>query len=149
MDPKDVALQRYKAIEPFLQRRATLEDISKQENTPVRTLYNWASAFKRKGLDGLKPKVRNDKGGHRSTHDEVVNVVQGLYLRTPPVPVTTVYRTVQEICKRNGWDVPSYGVVRNIVQDIPASLKTLAHEGSKAYKQAFGLLHRFEADRPN
>lgn len=28
-------------------------------------------------------------------------------------------------------------------------MKTLAHEGSKAYKQAFGLVHRFEADRPN
>ncbi|MHA4874996.1 integrase catalytic domain-containing protein, partial [Enterococcus faecium] len=47
------------------------------------------------------------------------------------------------------WRVPSYDVVPDIVLKIPPNLKTLAHEGSKAYKQAFGLIHRFEADRPN
>jgi putative transposase len=149
LDPKEVALNRYKTVEPFLQRRATLEEISKQQNTPVRTLYNWVTAFKRNGLNGLKPKTRSDKGNRRQAQDDIINVIQGLYLRTPPVPITTIYRTVRDICIKNGWDVPSYDVVRSVVLEIPASLKTLAHEGAKAYKQAFGLLHRFEADGPN
>lgn len=149
LDPKDLALERYKTIEPFLQRKATLEEISKQQKKSVRALRNWVTAFKRFGLNGLEPKLRSDKGHHRLDQDELVTLIQGLYLRSPPVPITTIYRTVQEICTKNGWDVPSYAVVRRVVLEIPASMKTLAHEGAKAYKQAFGLIHRFEADRPN
>jgi putative transposase len=149
LDFKEIALQRYKTIEPFLRRTATLEELSKQHGKPVRTLYNWAASFKRNGLDGLRPKVRNDKGSHQLAQDEVVSLIQGLYLRTPPVPITTIYRMVRDICSKNGWEIPSYQVVRRVVLEIPATMKTLAHEGAKAYKQAFGLLHRFEADRPN
>lgn len=45
--------------------------------------------------------------------------------------------------------MPSYDVVHDVILSIPPSLKTLAHEGAKAYKQAYGLIHRFEAERPN
>jgi len=136
-------------IEPFLHHRATLEAISKQHNTPVRTLYNWVTAFKVNGLTGLKPKHRSDSGRYRSAQDDLVDVIKGLYLRTPPVPIMTVYRKVQEICSKNGWESPCYDVVRNVILKIPASIKTLAHEGKKAYNQQFGLAHRFEADGPN
>jgi putative transposase len=132
-----------------LKRDATLETISKQQNTPVRTLYNWVTAFEQNGLSGLKPKKRSDCGKHRLAKDELVDVIKGLYLRTPPVPIMTVYRQVQEICTKNGWEIPCYDVVRNVIIEIPASLKTLAHEGKKAYKQQFGLAHRFEAEGPN
>lgn len=149
MDPVEAALNRYKIIEPFLKRRATLEAISKQTNTPVRTLYNWVKAFELNGLNGLKPKQRNDRGRFRSAQEELVALIKGLYLRSPPVPMMTVYRTVEEICSKNGWETPSYDVVRNVIHKIPASLKTLAHEGKKAYNQQFGLAHRFEAEGPN
>jgi putative transposase len=149
LDIPDVALERYKIIEPFLQRTATLEGISKAKDIPLRTLYNWIKAFKQKGLHGIAPKRRNDKGRHRAASEEIVRLIQGLFLRTPPVPITTVHRLVQEICRKNGWRTPSYDVVHEVVSAIPSNLKTLAHEGPKAYKQAFGLLHRFEAERPN
>jgi putative transposase len=149
LNPKEIALERYKTIEPFLQRRATLEEISKQTKVAVRTLYRWVTAFKLRGLNGITPKARTDKGQHRSASAEVRDLAQGLYLRTPPVPITAIYRSVTETCKRNGWRVPSYDVVHEVVSEIPPQLKTLAHEGVKAYKQAFGLLHRFEAERAN
>jgi len=145
----EIALKRYKTIEPFLKRRATLEAISKQHKTPVRTLYNWVKAFEGNGLNGLKPKERSDRGRYRAASNELVNVIEGLYLRTPPVPIMTVYRITQEICTKNGWEPPSYDVVRNVIVKIPARLKTLAHDGQKAYNQQFGLAHRFEADGPN
>ena len=44
---------------------------------------------------------------------------------------------------------PSYAVVYDVVRRLPADLVTLAHEGSKAYADAFELVHRREADRPN
>lgn len=149
MNPNEVALARYKQIEPFLLRSATLTQISKESGVPVRTLQFWVSTFKKKGLSGLTPKSRNDKGKRRSANAEIVELIQGLFLRTPPVPTSTIHRMVREVCKKNGWRVPSYDVVHDVILSIPPALKTLAHEGAKAYKQAFGLVHRFEAERPN
>lgn len=149
MEPKDVALERYRTIEPYLQDRATLAEISKQSGVAARTLYLWVTAFTADGLNGLTPKSRSDKGQRRAVSSEVKDLIQGLYLRTPPVPVSAIYRAVCEVCKKNNWRKPSYDVVHEIITEVPLPLKTLAHEGLKAYKQAFGLIHRFEADRPN
>lgn len=149
LDIQDTALERYKIIEPFLQRKATLEGISKDKSIPARTLYNWVRAFKQRGLNGIAPKSRSDKGRRRAVQEEIVGLIQGLFLRTPPVPIATIHRMVQDICRKNGWRTPSYDVVHEVVSAIPNNLRTLAHEGPKAYKQAFGLLHRFEAERPN
>jgi putative transposase len=40
-------------------------------------------------------------------------------------------------------------MVCDIVRTLPAGLVTLAHEGGKAYSDAFDLVHRREAPRPN
>jgi len=149
LNPKEVALVRYKTIEPFLQREASLEEISRLKKIAARTLYNWVAAFKRNGLNGITPRRRNDKGQRRSTNAELVSLIRGLFLKTPPVPISAVHRTVQAVCKRNGWRVPSYDVVHDVVSQISPDLKTLAHEGDKAYKQAYSLVHKFEAERPN
>jgi putative transposase len=149
LDPTEIALDRYRTIEPFLQRRTTLKEISKTKNIAVSTLYNWSQAFNNNGLNGLIPKRRKDKGQRRSAHPELVSLIQGLYLRTPPVPISAIHRTVEDICKKHGWRIPSYDVVHDLILTLPPNLKTLAHEGVKAYKQAFGLIHRFEAERPN
>lgn len=149
MDPKTVTLERYRIIEPILARTATFEEIAKKQNLSIRTLYNWTNAFKVNGLNGLMPKGRSDKGHRRSATTELVDLIQGLFLRTPPVPISAIYRIVKEVCAKNGWRVPSYDVVHDVAFAIPPNLKTLAHEGVKAYKQAYGLIHRFEAERPN
>ena len=149
MDPQETALNRYKIIEPFLQRKATLREIAKLQNVAVGTLSYWSQAFKKHGLNGLAPKVRRDKGQRRTASAELVDLIQGLFLRTPPVPITSIYRIVKDVCTKNGWRIPSYDVVHDVASTIPPNLKTLAHDGVKAYKQAFGLIHRFEADRPN
>jgi putative transposase len=149
LDPQEIALNRYKIIEPFLQRKATLREIAKLQNVAVGTLSYWSQAFKKHGLNGLAPKVRRDKGQRRSASAELVDLIQGLFLRTPPVPITSIYRIVKDICTKNGWRIPSYDVVHDVASTIPPDLKTLAHDGVKAYKQAFGLIHRFEAERPN
>ena len=51
--------------------------------------------------------------------------------------------------QQRGETAPSYSVVYDIVHRLPADLVTLAHEGSKAYSDAFELVHRREAERPN
>lgn len=149
MNQKEIALERYKIIEPFLKNEASLEEIAVKHGLTSRTLYNWVAAFKKGRVSALKPKSRSDKGGRRSIPEELVKLVQGLHLRTPPVPTKSIHRSLKEICKKNGWRIPSYDVVHDIVAHIPQSLRTLAHEGPKAYKHQFSLTHRFEAERPN
>lgn len=78
-----------------------------------------------------------------------MKLIQGLHLRTPPVPISSIHRSLREICTKNKWRVPSYDVVHDVISGIPQNLRTLAHEGPKAYKHQFSLTHRFEADRPN
>lgn len=146
---KDTALERYRIIEPILKRQSTIAQVSRREKIASRTLYNWVKDFKENGLGGLIPKGRNDKGNRRTADVEIVNLIKGLYLRVPPIPIKAIHRLVKDVCKKNGWRVPSYDVVHEIISTIPPNLKTLAHEGTKAYKQAFGLLNRFEAERPN
>jgi putative transposase len=73
LDIQNIALERYKTIEPFLQRNATLEDISKEKKIPVRTLYNWVKAFKQNGLNGVAPKRRSDKGQRRAAQEGYVS----------------------------------------------------------------------------
>lgn len=149
MNARDISLERYQTIEPFLKRATTLEQISKLSKTPVRTLYNWVTAYEQFGLKGLQPRLRRDRGSHRLVQEDLLNVIQGLYLRTPPMPISAIHRRVREICNSNGWRVPGYHSVRNVILEIPSSLKVLAHEGVKAYNQTYGLVHRFEAERPN
>lgn len=149
MEPKEVALERYRILEPYLQGIATLAEISKQTGVATSTLYLWVKVFAESGLNGLSPKGRSDKGQRRAVSPEIKDLIQGLYLRTPPVTVSAIYRAVIDVCQKNNWRKPSYDVVHEIIADVPPPLKTLAHEGLKAYKQAFGLIHRFEAERPN
>jgi putative transposase len=53
------------------------------------------------------------------------------------------------IAQQHGWAAPSYRTVYGIIRAIDPGLRTLAHEGAKAYQEAFDLLYRREATRPN
>ena len=149
MNRKEIALKRYRIIEPFLRQEATLEEIAANQDLTTRTLYNWVAAFEKGRLTALQPKLRSDIGNRRSMPDELVKLIQGLHLRTPPVPTSSIHRSLKEICRKNEWRIPSYDVVHDVVASIPENLRTLAHDGARAYKQRFSLTHRFEAERPN
>lgn len=45
--------------------------------------------------------------------------------------------------------MPSYATVRAIVRGVDPALTTLAHEGSAAFRDRFGLIHRHCAEAPN
>jgi putative transposase len=76
-------------------------------------------------------------------------LVEGLALQKPPLPITILYRQVVRVAREQGEPKPSYSVVYGIVRGLPEDLVTLAHEGGKAYSDAFELVHRREAERPN
>lgn len=53
------------------------------------------------------------------------------------------------VATEQGWPVPSYSQVYAIIDALDPGLVVLAHEGSKAYREQFDLLYRFEAEAPN
>ena len=63
--------------------------------------------------------------------------------------MATVHRKAMLAAERLGEPPPSYAQVRAVVRGLSPGLLVLAHEGSKAYCDAFDLLHRREAERPN
>jgi putative transposase len=146
---EQVALDRYQLIRPFLNEGVSLRLIARQRSISIRCLRYWVNCYRRSGLNGLTPKTRNDRGKRRAASDELVNLVQGLCLKNPPPSIRNVYRLVEQICQGNGWNCPSYDVVHDIASNIPPDLALLAHKGEKAYKQAYELIHRREAERAN
>jgi len=114
----------------------------------ARTLQRWVRAYRRQGLAGLVRARRADVG-LRHLPTELQRLVEGLALRTPPPSVASVHRRVASVARERGWPVPSYGRVYDIVRHLDPGLVLLAHEGAKAYKDAFDLLHRYEADGSN
>lgn len=101
------------------------------------------------GLAALVRKGRSDCGERRTLSPKIQKVIEGLALEKPPLPIAALYRQVQRFAQENGGSAPSYDVVYDVVRRLPPDLLTLAHHGGKAYSEAFELIHRREADRPN
>jgi len=76
-------------------------------------------------------------------------LIEGLALRRPPPTIATVHRQAAEVARAQGWPVPGYAAVYDVVTSIDPAMATLAHEGSKRYKEVFDLVHRREAAKPN
>jgi hypothetical protein len=53
------------------------------------------------------------------------------------------------VAEGTGERLSRYGTVYDLVREVPGSLLTLAHHGSKAYSEGFDLVHRREAPRAN
>jgi putative transposase len=97
----------------------------------------------------LARKARVDRGERRAVSVALEEAIEGLALQKPPLPIAAPYRQVRAIAQQRGEAIPSYSVVYDIVHKLPADLVTLAHEGMKAYSNAFELVHRREAAGPN
>ena len=107
------------------------------------------SWYRRFGLAGLTRAGRADQGKRRRMSKELIHLAEGLALQRPPFGPGTIYREVCRVAREKGQDPPGYHTVYNVVRAIPEDLKTLGVEGSKAYRDAYDLVHRREAERPN
>jgi putative transposase len=126
-----------------------LQSVAHAAGVPYRTAQRWVAQYRLFGLAALARKRREDRGGRRVVSAKLKEVIEGLALQKPPLPLAALFRQVQRLSKDLGENAPSYGTVFSIVRNLGADLVTLAHEGTKAYSNAFELVHRREADRPN
>jgi len=145
---RDQALGRYALLRPHLEQGVPLTALAREHGVSLRTLERWLSDYRRDGLAGLVRQPRADDGSRRFPA-ALVQLIEGLALRRPAPTLATVQRQAARVAQREGWPVPSYATVYDIVRALPPALVTLAHDGTKAYREQFDLLYRQEADGPN
>jgi putative transposase len=143
------AMERFHLLRPFLEGQVGLRAIAQQHHMSLRTLRRWVRRYETEGVTGLVRKRRNDRGGRRRLSPALHHLVEGLALQTPPLSVAVIHRQVCEYACQQGMTPPSYSLVYDVVRQLPSALTTLAHQGTKAYKQRFDLLYRREAEAPN
>ena len=142
------ALRRWQVLRAHLEDGVPLARAAAQSGIPHRTLQRWLARYRAGGLAGLGRAARADRGQSRFP-EPLRLLVEGLALRTPVPSAAHVHRQVTELAGREGWSVPSYSSVYAIIRGIDPAMATLAHEGSKRYREVFDLVHRREANRPN
>jgi len=148
-EARKLALDRFRLIQPHLEQAQSLLFVAQTAGISYRTAYRWVAQYRRFGLAALARKQREDRGARRAVSQKLKQIIKGLALQRPPLPIAALYRQVRRFAQELGEKAPSYGTVFNIVRSLGADLVTLAHEGTKAYNDAFELVHRREAEGPN
>lgn len=142
------ALERFHRLQPHLEGEVPLAQLARTEGIPLRTAQRWVSRYRAQGLAGLRRKPRSDAGELRLP-EELVQLIEGLALRRPRIPIAAVHRQALAVTQRQSWPLPSYSTVYAVVRSLDPGLVTLAHEGAKAYRERFDLLYRREVERSN
>jgi putative transposase len=143
------AVARYRLLQPHLEGGVSLAPLAKAQAIPLRTAQRWVTRYRQDGLAGLVRRARVDRGKSRRFPPTLTQLIEALALRTPPPTAAFVHRQVAAIAAQQGWKVPSYRSVYDVMKRLDPALVTLAHAGSKAYRTAFDLLYRREAGHPN
>jgi putative transposase len=138
LHPEDEALDRFRLIQPYLEKQASLSAISRQHVVPLRTLQRWVYQYRQRGIEGLscKPRIKPAP----ATLGEGISLkemVEGFLLSRPRPSIATVYRRVVEIMGRSGNMPPSYQTIWRIASAMDPALLTLAHDGIKAYSEQY------------
>jgi putative transposase len=143
------SLELFRLIERHLNQGVPIKCVAEEADMTERQFYRLLSAYRYKGLAGLSRKPRRDAGGRRVVSEILRKVIEGLCLQKPKPTLSWVHRKVHEYCTKEGIPAPSYSVVWRIYEDIPGEHKVFAHEGDKAYKHEYGIIHRWSASAPN
>jgi putative transposase len=131
-EARKLALDRFRLIQLHLEENRSLESVARAAGIPYRTLQRWVAQYRQFGLAALGRKKREDRGERRAVSAKLKEVIEGLALQKPPLPIAALYRQVQRFSQDLGEKAPSYGTVFNIVRNLGADLVTLAHKGTKA-----------------
>jgi putative transposase len=135
-------------LRPHLEDGIPLSRLAAERGIPLRPAQRWLHAYRVAGLAGLARKSRSD-GGHRRFPPELVQLIDGLTLRKPRPTAAAVQRQVAAVAGERGWPAPSYSTVAAVIRQVDPALLSLAHDGARAYREAFDVLCRREASRPN
>ena len=142
------AFERFDLLRLYLEEGVPLARVARDRGLALRTARRWAAQYRREGLAGLARKGRSDRGRRRLS-DKLRQAIEGLALKKPPLSAASIHRQAITLAERLGEEAPGYDAVYSLVRELDPGLVTLAHEGTKAYTEAFDLVHRHEATAPN
>jgi putative transposase len=145
---REQALERFQIVRPFLDEGIPLARVARERGILLRTLQRWVVRYRHEGLAGLARKGRSDRGKSRFS-DNLRRAIEGLALKKPPLSAASIHRQLVTLAEQLGEAPPSYSTVSAVIRDLDPALVTLAHEGTKAYADAFDLVYRHEATGPN
>src|SRR6266568_5317863 len=144
-----LALARFQILQPCLEAGVPLTRLAQHQGVPLRTAQRWLAQYRQRGVAGLVRRHRADQGQPRQVRPELTQLIEALALRTPPPTAAFVHRQIVAIATQQGWQLPSYRAVYEVMQHLDPALVTLAHEGSTVYRDTFDLVYRREAAHPN
>ena len=147
-EQRQKAMDKYWLIAPYLNQEKTLKAIAEETGITKRTLHNWINKYNHFGLRGLIRKGRTDSGDFK-VENNVLEEIKNLIFNHRRNSVSSIHRKICEVCKKKNWKQPSYYQVYSISKSLSPSLKKLAYEGNKEYKNKYDLIYRREANYPN
>jgi putative transposase len=109
------ALERFAILRPALEEGVPQTQIARMHDLSLSTVQRWIKRYRERGLVGLAHQERSDRGKPRAMPSELVQLIEGLALLTPPRSVTAIHRQVVEVAKQHGWKPPSYSRVYQLV----------------------------------
>jgi putative transposase len=79
----------------------------------------------------------------------MVALIEGLALVEPALTTAAITRKVRSIAADHDWPPLSYSTVRSITTRLDPGMKTLAQQGTAAYRDSYELAWRHRAQRAN
>jgi transposase-like protein len=116
---------RFRLIQPHLEQDRSLSSVAQTAGVSYRTAHRWVTQYRRFGFSALACKQRENRGGRRAVPTKLREIMEGLALRRPPLPIAALYRQVVHLAQKLGERAPSYGTVFNIVHSLGADLLLL------------------------
>src|SRR2546423_4459754 len=147
-DQRRLAMNRYAVLRPHVEGGVPLPRVAAEAGVPLRSLEHWLARYRAGGVVSLARPTRVDRGRYRLP-PEFVTSIEGLFLRRPAPSIATVHRAACDLADSRGWSQPSYATVYRIATRLDPALVTIAQDGDKVYREAFDLIYRREAARPN
>ena len=86
-EARKIALDRFRLIQPHLEQGQSLLSVAQAARIPYRTAQRWAAQCRQFGLAALARKRREDRGERRAVSQKLKEVIEGLALQKPPLPI--------------------------------------------------------------
>jgi putative transposase len=122
------ALGRFVLLRPCLEDGVPVTQVAREHGVAPRTVERWLDRYRAHGLTGLARQARADRHRRRFP-DELLRLVEGLALRTPPPTVAAVHRRAVAVARQRAWPVPSYGTVYAVIRRLEPALKPVMYFG--------------------
>src|ERR1700756_5761292 len=94
-EARRVALDRFHLLQPHLEDNRPLKAVAAAAGIPFRSAQRWVAQYRQFGLASLARKKRTDSGEHREISTKLKEVIEGIALQKPPLPVATIRRQVR------------------------------------------------------